>query len=142
MVFTIASLLIRFVAGKASDRYGRIRVINTGLVLLIISMSVIGYSSSVAGLMLGACIYGVGSGVLSPALNAWTIDMSLPDHRGKAMATMYIAMEAGIGLSALGAGWYFQDVIAKIPSVMYASAATTIIALCYMLLRKNIVKAV
>ncbi|TDO22463.1 MFS transporter [Pedobacter duraquae] len=141
MVFTIASLLIRFVAGKASDRYGRIRVINTGLVLLILSMSVIGYSSSVAGLMLGACIYGVASGVLSPALNAWTIDMSLPDHRGKAMATMYIAMEAGIGLSALGAGWYFQDVIAKIPSVMYASAATTVIALCYMFLRKNIVKA-
>ncbi|RZM24836.1 MAG: MFS transporter [Pedobacter sp.] len=137
MVFTIASLLIRFIAGKASDRYGRILVIKVGLALLVIAMVVIGYSSTISGLMLGATLYGVATGVLSPALNAWTIDMSQPTHRGKAMATMYIAMEAGIGISAFAAGWYFQDVIMNIPTVMYASSATTVIALTYMLIRSK-----
>lgn len=138
MVFTIASLLIRFVAGKASDKYGRIRVIKIGLVLLGISLFVTAYGDSYTGLILGATLYGIAVGVLSPALNAWTVDMSLPDHRGKAMATMYIALEAGIGLGALCAGWYYQDVIAKIPVVMYTSAAITVLALGYMLLRKKL----
>lgn len=137
MVFTIASLLIRFVAGKASDKYGRIRVIKIGLVLLAISLFVTAYGDTYTGLIFGATLYGIAVGVLSPALNAWTVDMSLPDHRGKAMATMYIALEAGIGLGALCAGWYYQDVIAKIPVVMYASASITVLALGYMLLRKT-----
>jgi len=137
MVYTIASLVIRFIAGKASDQYGRIRVINIGLVLLFVSLAVIGFADTFTGLMIGASIYGIATGILSPALNAWTVDMSHVDHRGKAMATMYIALEAGIGLGALCAGWYYQDVIAKIPIIMYTTAVMSVFALVYMLLRKR-----
>ncbi|MBD1394663.1 MFS transporter [Mucilaginibacter glaciei] len=137
MVFTIASLVIRFVAGKASDRYGRIHVINTGLVLLAISLTIVGYADTFAGLMAGAAVYGVATGILSPALNAWTVDMSHPEYRGKAMATMYISLEAGIGLGALLSGWYYQDVIARIPMVMYVTAGITVLALIYMALRSK-----
>lgn len=137
MVFTVASLLIRFVAGKVSDRYGRIYVINTGLVLLIVALLIVGYADTFAGLMMGAAFYGVATGILSPALNAWTVDMSLPDHRGKAMATMYISLEAGIGLGALLSGWYYQDVISRIPIVMYFTAGITVLALIYMALRSK-----
>jgi MFS family permease len=137
MVYTIASLVIRFIAGKASDQYGRIRVINIGLVLLFVSLAVIGFADTFTGLMVGASIYGIATGILSPALNAWTVDMSHVDHRGKAMATMYIALEAGIGLGALCAGWYYQDVIAKIPIIMYTTAVMSVFALVYMLLRKR-----
>jgi len=137
MVYTIASLVIRFIAGKASDQYGRIRVINIGLVLLFVSLAVIGFADTFTGLMIGASIYGIATGILSPALNAWTVDMSHVDHRGKAMATMYIALEAGIGLGALCAGWYYQDVIAKIPIIMYTTAVMSVFALVYMLFRKR-----
>jgi MFS family permease len=138
MVFTVASLVIRFVAGKASDRYGRIHVIKTGLVILIASLGVIGYADTITGLLFGSVIYGVATGILSPALNAWTVDMSLPDHRGKAMATMYIALEAGIGLGALISGWFYQDVITMVPPIMYACGVVTIMALAYMLLRSKV----
>ena len=137
MVFTIASLLIRFVAGKASDQYGRITVIRIGLFLLVISLCIIGFADSFIGLMAGACVYGVSTGILSPALNAWTIDMSHPEHRGKAMATMYISLEAGIGLGALVSGWYYQDVIKRIPMTMYVSAGLTFVALLYMYRRSK-----
>lgn len=141
MVYTIASLVIRFVAGKASDKYGRIKIINIGLVLLVFSLVIIGFADHFTGLMAGSCLYGIATGILSPALNAWTVDMSHADHRGKAMATMYIALEAGIGLGALCAGWYYQDVITKIPVIMYATAVMSFIALGYMLLRKKPVAA-
>lgn len=137
MVFTIASLLIRFVAGKVSDRYGRIYVINTGLVLLVVALIVIGYQKTAFGLLAGGVIYGVATGILSPALNAWTVDLSKPDHRGKAMATMYISLEAGIGMGALISGWFYQDVIGMVPSILYATAVTTVLALIYMTFRSK-----
>jgi MFS family permease len=131
MVFTITSVMIRFGAGKASDKYGRVHLIGIGLFLLIISLVIVGFSTSITGLLVGAAMYGIATGIVSPALNAWTVDMSFPEHRGKAMATMYIALEAGIGLGALFAGWVYQDVIAKIPMLMYASAAMVFLALGY-----------
>jgi len=131
MVFTITSVMIRFGAGKASDKYGRLRLIGIGLFLLIISLVIVGFSTSIAGFLAGAALYGVSTGIVSPALNAWTVDMSFPEHRGKAMATMYIALEAGIGLGALFAGWVYQDVIAKIPMLMYASAIMVFLSLSY-----------
>jgi MFS family permease len=137
MVFTIASLLIRFVAGKVSDKYGRVYVINTGLVLLVIALVVIGYEGTAMGLLLGGVIYGVATGILSPALNAWTVDLSHPEHRGKAMATMYISLEAGIGLGALISGWFYQDVIGMVPSILYATAVVTVMAVIYMVFRSK-----
>lgn len=131
VVFTITSVMIRFGAGKASDKYGRLHLIIIGLFLLIISLVIVGFSTSIMGLLIGAAVYGVSTGIVSPALNAWTVDMSFPEHRGKAMATMYIALEAGIGLGALFAGWVYQDVIAKIPMLMYTSAAMVFLALGY-----------
>lgn len=139
MVFTLASLLIRFIAGKASDKYGRVNVIKTGLALMAIALCLTAHAHTFAGLMAAAGAIGVATGVLSPAVNAWTIDLSFPEHRGKAMATMYIALEAGIGLGALLAGWYYQDIIARIPQIIYISSAVVLSALCYMLFRKKAV---
>jgi MFS family permease len=140
MVFTLASLLVRFVAGRASDRYGRTRVITIGLALLLTALVITGYADTPTGLIAGATVYGIAQGIVSPALNAWTVDMSHPDHRGKAMATMYIALEAGIGIGALCAGWYYADIIAHIPVIFYISAAITFMAFGYMLLRRRLQK--
>lgn len=141
MVFTITSVLIRFVAGKASDKYGRLKLINIGLIFLIISLVVMAFSTSSAGLLLGSAIYGVATGIVSPALNAWTVDMSFPEHRGKAMATMYIALEAGIGLGALISGFMYQDELAKIPMLMYAVSGVTFLSLLYVWFRLKKEKA-
>ncbi|MBC7567124.1 MAG: MFS transporter [Pedobacter sp.] len=137
MIFTISSLLIRFVAGKISDKHGRLNVAIAGLVILGVALIAIGYSYSQLGLFIGAVIYGIGTGILSPALNAWTIDLSDPDHRGKAVATMYIFLEAGIGLGALFAGWFYQDVMSMVPPIFYATAAISFTALIYMVYWKN-----
>jgi len=137
MVFTISSMMVRFFAGKISDQKGRVLVIKLGLVLLIIALVLLASIDAKIGLSLGGLMYGISTGILSPALNAWTIDFSKPDERGKAMATMYIAMEAGIGLGALCAGWYFQDYLDRIPMVIYVSAFICLLGTIYMLKFKN-----
>ncbi len=137
MVFTISSMMVRFFAGKISDQKGRVLVIKLGLVLLIIALVLLASIDAKIGLILGGLMYGISTGILSPALNAWTIDFSKPDERGKAMATMYIAMEAGIGFGALCAGWYFQDYLDRIPMVIYVSAFICLLGTIYMLRFKN-----
>jgi MFS family permease len=134
VVFTISSLLVRFIAGRVSDRHGRVAVLKAALVLLIISLFLIGWATSVTTLLTGSFIYGLATGLFSPASAAWTADLSHPDHRGKAMATMYIALELGIGLGALIAGWLFTDVMSMIPPIFYGSAIITAIGLVYLLL--------
>lgn len=137
IVFTISSMMVRFFAGKISDQKGRVLVIKLGLVLLIVALIILASIDAKIGLILGGLMYGISTGILSPALNAWTIDFSKPDERGKAMATMYIAMEAGIGLGALCAGWYFQDYLDRIPMVIYVSAFICLLGTIYMLKFKN-----
>ncbi len=135
IVFTLSSVLVRLVAGKLSDKYGRIKVINTGLTGLAIAMICIAFSRTMAGLAISSALFGLSMGILGPALNAWTIDLSHPDHRGKAVATMYIALEIGIGGGALLAGWLYQDVISHIPKVFIITGIIAVIALMYMLIR-------
>ncbi len=137
MVFTIASLLVRFIAGKLSDRRGRETVIRGGLIMLVISLLVMAYWQSTEGLLAGAVCYGIATGILSPAINAWTVDMSDKERRGKAMATMYIALEAGIGLGALIAGTVYQDHLTRIPGLFYSAAGITLIAIVYMYWRRK-----
>lgn len=132
MVFTLTSLLIRFVAGKASDRYGRTLILKISLTLLVMSLFWIALASSSLSLMLASALYGIATGMLSPTASAWTVDLSNPTQRGKAMATMYIALEAGIGLGALLAGWLFIDDISMIPVTFYCCTGITLLALIYL----------
>jgi MFS family permease len=132
MVFTLSSLLIRFVAGKVSDRYGRTVILRISLSILMVALLGIALAQSSFMLMTASAIYGVATGMLSPSVTAWTIDLSKADHRGKAVATMYIFMEVGIGLGALLAGSMFIADVKTIPNIFYCCTGITFIALVYL----------
>lgn len=132
MIFTLSSLLIRFIAGKVSDQYGRVLILKISMGLLALTMAGIALANSSYALMAAAAVYGVATGMFSPAVNAWTVDLSDPKHRGKAIATMYIAMEAGIGLGALMAGWLFIDDVSTIPVTFFICTGITVAGLLYL----------
>lgn len=139
IAFTLASVFVRIIAGKISDSYGREIVIKVGLLVLILALFLLGFLDSKNGLLIGAVVFGLAMGILSPTINAWTIDLSKPLTKGKSIATMYIALETGIGLGALFSGWYYQDVLTKIPSTFYACAFIAILGLVYLFFpKKNI----
>jgi MFS family permease len=142
MVFTLASLLIRFLAGRVSDKYGRTPVLKISLVILAVAFTIIAVAQSAFMLMVGAVVYGMATGMFSPAISAYTIDLSDADKRGKSVATMYIGLEAGIGLGALLAGWYYQDVLFRVKYIFYGAAVVNVLALVYLLWYLNRVKVI
>lgn len=103
--FTLTSLAIRFIAGKASDKYGRPPVMVFSCVIIMISMLMIAVSKTQGLLVAGVCLYGLGQGSVSPTLLAWVTDLSEERHKGRALASLYIFMELGIGVGALASGW-------------------------------------
>lgn len=104
LCFTFAGLAVRFFAGKLSDTYGRVPVLRVSTALLALSMILVGFAYSPVTLLIAATLFGLAQATNSPTLSAWTVDLSHPAHRGRALATMYVAMEAGIGLGAFLSG--------------------------------------
>jgi MFS family permease len=131
-IYTVSSLVVRFIAGKWSDRYGRIPVMKWGLLLMAASLVLLGGGAHKMLFFAGAALYGIATGIVSPALNAFTIDLSHPLRRGKALSTMYIALEAGIGLGAILSGGLYLDRITWIPGLFAGSALMSLSALIYL----------
>ena len=130
--YTVASLLVRLLAGKTSDRHGRVPVLRWSALVLALGLAVLVWSPSVPVFLLGAVIFGLGTGLNSPTLYAWTVDLSDPARRGRGIATMYIALEVGIGIGAVLAGWIFSNQPARLPYVHALSLASVLAALAYL----------
>lgn len=137
IVYTIFSLLVRFIGGKTSDRYGRKPVAMIGFILLFIGLVLMATLQSTTGLIMGSAVYGMAIGILWPAISAWTFDLGHPQYRGRAMATTFIALEAGIGCGAFLSGWYYAGQIDKIPFAMLTSAVLALIGFLYLYFHKN-----
>lgn len=134
--FTVASLFIRFVAGKISDTYGRVPVLIGSTAVLVVAMIMLSLSQSVTMMLVGAVLYGLSWGINSPVITAWTVDLCEPVNRGKAIASMYIALEVGIGTGALFSSWIYHN---QSSQFVYAFLTPAIMALvaCLLLIKWN-----
>jgi MFS family permease len=108
-IFTISSLLTRIIAGKLSDLYGRVPILMIGCTLYGITMITIGLSTEIWVFYISSFMFGIAAGLSSPTIFAWTLDLADEKFKGRAMATMFIALEAGIGLGGLVAGYSYNN---------------------------------
>ena len=131
MVFTLFSILIRLAAGKISDKHGRIPVTIAGCSILILALIITGYAGSITMFLVGAAFFGAAMGILSPVLSAWTVDLSGDLNRGRALATMFICLEAGIGLGAFLSAALFANKRENLPFVFLCMAGFAGAALIY-----------
>lgn len=130
--FTVFTILSRATAGRVSDRYGRVSVIKISIVLLVLSLIFMGQAASITGLMMGAGALGFSTGIAAPAVFAWVIDISPEDRRGRYMATVFIALEIGIGFGALFSAWVYGNNPAFFGRAYYVAAALTLIPGIYL----------
>ncbi|UYQ92777.1 MFS transporter [Chitinophaga horti] len=131
--FTASSIAIRLFAGKASDKYGRVPLLKISTAIMAVSMLMIALSTTSFALLVASLIYGVGLGINSPVVTAWTIDLGKPEHRGRALATMYIALEAGIGLGAYFSALIYHNDARFLSVTFYVMAFVTLLATIYLL---------
>lgn len=128
-MFTITSLLVRLVANKSSDKHGRIIVLIYSVIILVISLVVLAFAHTVFMVMLGAAIFGLSWGTVGPTITAWTVDLCAFENRGRAIGSMYIALEAGIGSGAFFSAWIYQNQITLVPRAFLLSAFLAAIGL-------------
>ena len=136
-VFTISSLGIRLIAGRTSDRIGRVRVMRVAATVMVIAMVAIAFASSKAMLLGAAVLFGAAVGMYSPTTTAWVVDRSLQQFRGSALATMYIFLELGIGLGALVSGWLYGNQSSNFQLAFLFSAAVASTGLIILLFIKS-----
>jgi MFS family permease len=107
--FTLASLAVRLIGGKASDRFGRKPVLWVSLLFIGMAMAVLAVSQSAGAAIAAIVLYGLAHGSTSPTLLAWATDLSDPKRKGRGVSSLYIFMEFGIGLGAFISGLIFAD---------------------------------
>jgi MFS family permease len=105
-VISLTSILIRVVAGRLIDRFGRIASIVPGMLLVTTGLLFVSRMSSIGTLVLAGLVYGVGFSTASIALQARAIDMSGPERQGAAMATYFAMVDLGVGLGSITAGQF------------------------------------
>jgi MFS family permease len=131
-IYTVASLVVRLFFAKSSDKYGRIPILMISSGILIVSMMLCAFTTSIWIFVLAAILFGFSWGFNTPTLMAWTVDLSHENFRGRAIATTYIALEAGIGIGALVAGYLYKGIIENIAISYYLSALCALISLVYL----------
>ena len=129
-VYTVASLAIRLIAGKSSDKYGRVIVLICTSFIQAIAFVLLALAHSVSMVTASAIIFGIAIGMNSPTIMAWAVDRCEPEHRGRAVASVYIALELGIGSGAIFSAWIFNN---RMENLVYAFSSPAILAIIAML---------
>jgi MFS family permease len=132
-IYTIASIVVRIFFSKSSDRYGRIPVLLISTLVLAASMGVMLIDLNSYTLVLSAILFGFAWGFNTPTLAAWTTDLANKNHIGRAMATMYIALELGIGLGAFFTGMIYEGMQERIPIPFLLSGIFAVISFILLL---------
>jgi MFS family permease len=137
LIFTLSSLFTRIVAGKVSDKKGRIPTLMIGALILVASLVSTAITSSAVAFVFGGVLFGLSWGIISPSYQAWTVDLAKPENRGRAVATMYIALEAGIGCGAVLPMFLYQNKVERLPWPFLMGAVLALVAFVYLFFRNR-----
>ncbi|HTJ53119.1 MAG TPA: MFS transporter [Cyclobacteriaceae bacterium] len=139
---TISSLAVRLLGGKASDRWGRQPVLLYTTGVIAIGMIVIGLATTRSQLLFGVVLYGLAQGMASPTLLAWATDLSDEHHKGRGVASVYMAMEFGIGMGAFGSGLIFANETSNFFITFLTAALLSAGAFVYLIFLKRRTRSV
>lgn len=133
LIYAATLILIRPIAGKLSDQRGEKFVIMPALIVTILALVVLAFSTSLFGVIMSAILYGIGFGAAQPALQAVMIRLVSPERTGVANASFSTATDLGIGLGAMMLGWVSQHMNYQILFIVSAVSVALSLLLFYFL---------
>lgn len=136
----VASMAVRIFSGKASDKLGRVNVLLFGTVALSLSLIILGFAENVALFYTGAIVFGISAGINSPTIFAWTADRAFEQARGKAMSTMFIALESGIILGSVFGAYFYDNLVENFKYAYWVAAGLAFIAFLVLIQRKLVLR--
>ena len=101
---TVFVFISRPFGGRLLDSKGAFAVVLPGSLLYLVALLLITAAHSLALLLVASVFYGLGAGLLLPALLTWILNMVRPERRSSASATFYNMLDIGTstGLLILG----------------------------------------
>lgn len=136
--YVIITILVRLFTGRLSDKIGRVKSLFIGVSLLFVSMVLLVFADSIFSYTIAAIVFGLATGINSPALFAWTADLSHPTRKGVGAGTMFIALELGIMFGSICTLFTYQNTYDSARISFILGILTSFIALIY--LSKRIMK--
>lgn len=94
------TIVCRLLLRRASDRFGRIRVLVPALIGISLGHLALATPPSVPGLVLGAALLGCGNSMLYPTLVALIVDRTPAAERGRAIGTLSAAWDVGLAIGS------------------------------------------
>ena len=101
LAYSTAAVGVRFVAGKMADRLGENQIIPWGLSLVAAGLLLVPLVHGSFLLLVAGFIFGIGHGLLFPALNAMAVRDEGYEVRGKVTGIFTGGIDAGIFCGAL-----------------------------------------
>ena len=130
-IMTVATILTRLFTSKMSDVRDRIFSCKIGTAFWILGAVLLVFRQ-IELFYLSAVVCGFASGINSPALFAWAVDVANGHRAGRAMATLFIALEAGITIGAFASAFIYNNHFENFTFVFSAIAILNMGALTFL----------
>lgn len=101
----VALAISRLLIGPLQRHLSLLKVVALGIALSGVSMLCMYLATGTWGLILAGVLYGLGVGVVTPSMNAITVLAARSQARGRASATLFLAMDTGMALGAWALGY-------------------------------------
>jgi len=124
----ITLILARGLGGRILDLYNREKVLFPCLIVQIIAMTLLAFSTNLPMFILVAVIWGMGNAFFYPTLVAYTLDLA-GSSRGPAIGTYMALSDFGSGMGAVIMGIILQ--LTNYPIMFFCLALTGVINLLY-----------
>lgn len=112
LYFTLYALMLIFIrplSGKIMDRFGLKYTVFPGLILTIISMFLLGRSTTLVMVLISCALRAVGQGAAQPTLQAGCINSVGRKSSGVATSTYYLGGDIAHGLGPIAGGWILAN---------------------------------
>jgi MFS family permease len=140
LIYAATLVLIRPFAGKLSDTKGETFVIIPTLVVTILALLVLAFSTNFLGIIFSAILYGIGFGSAQPAFQAAMISLVNQEKTGVANASFSTATDLGIGLGAMILGWVSEYTSFRVMFTVSAVSVVFSLLAFILLVRRLLIK--
>ena len=130
-IMTVSTVVTRLFTSKLSDVKGRVYSCKIGTSFWIIGATLLIFRQ-LELFYLAAIFCGFASGINSPALFAWAVDVANGERAGRAMATLFIALEIGITIGAFVSAFIYDNVFVNFSLVFLFIGILCAAALAYL----------
>ncbi|MFC0861132.1 MDR family MFS transporter [Sphaerimonospora cavernae] len=104
-MFGVGSMLSQPLAGWLADHFGRRVTLTGGMTATAITMLVLGYMTSIAGIVAAMLVLGLVIDAYRPASQALVADLISPEDRPRAFGLLFWAVNLGFAIAMVSGGW-------------------------------------